>query len=312
VVTSLDIDNDGDLDLIVSPRGPGPYGHSTPFYLLNPGSGDFSKESLHRLGGPQPDRQTKALRSMDLNGDGFVDMILGNVNGNAEVWMNPGPSADPNSAATFELSSSVDVSDIEVADMNGDGLPDIVMVIKSTGVVRTILNPGTPGVPSSVGASALAWSSSAVTTDLRPQSAPRQVEVKDLNKDGYLDTIIGTSAGVAIYMGSATSTSSARRLQAAPAILLGIAASVPPLDVQDLEVVDANGDGWLDIVCSYDPTVYPAVSSPHHRRIFYGSNNIEGRFWVASSGLQLGPAGEAEWDVESMDFIDLNADGEHP
>ena len=198
--------------------------------------------------------------------------------------------------------------------MNGDGLPDIVVVIRSTGVVRTILNPGTPGVPSSVGASALAWSSSAVTTDLRPQSAPRQVEVKDLNKDGYLDTIIGTSAGVAIYMGSSTSTSSGRRLQTASAILLGIAASIPPLDVQGLEVVDANGDGWLDIVCSYDPAVYPAASSPHHRRIFYGSNNIGAAptDWSRATALQLGPAGEAEWDVESMDFIDLNADGEHP
>lgn len=64
-VASVDIDNDGELDLVVSPRGPGPYGDSSPYYLLNPGSGDFSKATMHRLGGPQPSRRTEVLTPMD-------------------------------------------------------------------------------------------------------------------------------------------------------------------------------------------------------------------------------------------------------
>ena len=96
-------------------------------------------------------------------------------------------------AATFELPDSPDVTDIEVADINKDGLKDIVMVVKGRGVVRTILNPGELNVPSSAGASALAWTSAA-TTDKRPPSTPHQVELADVNKDGNLDMIVGTNA----------------------------------------------------------------------------------------------------------------------
>lgn len=308
-VTSMDIDNDGDIDLVVSPRDAGPFGHSTPYYLLNPGSGDFSKAEMHRLGGPQPNRQTKVLTPMDLNGDGLMDMLLGNANGNAEVWMNPGPAADPNSAATYELPSSVDASDFEVVDVNKDGLKDIVMVLKSSGVVRTILNPGTVGVPSSVGASAIAWST-APGIDVRPPAAPRQVEMVDVNKDGHLDMVVGTSASLLVYLGS-TGSSSTGRIDTAP-IVVGSAASVPPLDVQDLDVADVNGDGWPDLVCSYDPAVYDAATSPHHKRIFYGSGSIGANpvNWASAPGARLGPPSEAEWDIKTMDIVDLNGDGE--
>lgn len=307
-VTSVDIDNDGDIDLVVSPRDAGPFGQSKPYYLLNPGSGDFSKAEMRQLSGLLPNKQTKVMTPMDLNGDGLMDMLLGSVNGNAEVWMNPGPSADPNSAATFELPSSVDASDIEVVDVNKDGLKDIVMVLKGSGVVRTILNPGIVGVASGIGASAIAWST-APGIDLRPPAAPRQVEMADVNKDGHLDMIVGTSASMLVYMGSAGSSSSGR-IDSAP-IVVGSAASVPPLDVQDLDVADVNGDGWPDLVSSYDPTVYDASTSPHHKRIFYGSGSIGASpdNWASAPGARLGPVAESEWDIETMDIVDLNGDG---
>ena len=94
--------------------------------------------------------------------------------------------------------------------------------------------------------------------------------------------------------------------------MVGSAASVPPLDVQDLDVADVNGDGWLDLVCSYDPAVYDASTSPHHKRIFYGSGSIGANpvNWASAPGARLGPPSEAEWDIETMDIVDLNGDGE--
>ena len=144
---------------------------------------------------------------------------------------------------------------------------------------------------------------------MRPPAAPRQVEMADLNKDGHLDMIVGTSADVLVYMGSASSSSSGR-ISSAP-IVVGSAASVPPLDVQDLDVADVNGDGWPDLVSSYNPAVYDASSSPHHKRIFYGSGSIGANpvNWASAPGARLGPVAESEWDIETMDIVDLNGDG---
>ena len=311
-VASVDIDNDGELDLVVSPRGPGPYGDSSPYYLLNPGSGDFSKATMVKLNAI-PDRHTEVLTPMDLNGDGLMDMVLGNSNGNAEVWMNPGPNMAAYNAATFELPDSPDVTDIEVADINKDGLKDIVMVVKGRGVVRTILNPGTPGVPSSIGGSAMAWIRVA-SIDKRPPSRPDQIELADVNKDGNLDMIVGTDADIVFYLGADCSS---RRLADASScfgdapVLVGNNEE-PPLSTQDLEVADVDGDGWLDIVGAYDPAVYNTATSPHHRRIFYGSSSAAATpsRWTHTRGERLGPVGESEWDIESLDIVDLNADGE--
>ena len=313
-VASVDIDNDGELDLVVSPRGPGPYGDSSPYYLLNPGSGDFSKATMVKLR-TFPNRHTEVLTPMDLNGDGLMDIVLGNSNGNAEVWMNPGPNMAAYNAATFELPDSPDVTDIEVADINKDGLKDIVMVVKGRGVVRTILNPGELNVPSSAGASALAWTSAA-TTDKRPPSTPHQVELADVNKDGNLDMIVGTNAKLFLYVG-ADCSAVGRRLADASGCFSSSYISVAngrssSLSTQDLEVADVDGDGWLDIVGAYDPAVYNKAASPHHRRIFYGSSSAAASpsEWAATVPKRLGPVGESEWDIESLDIVDLNADGE--
>ena len=251
---------------------------------------------------------------MDLNGDGLMDMVLGNGNGNAEVWMNPGPNVDPNNAATFELPDSPDVTDIEVADINKDGWMDIVMVVKGRGVVRTILNPHR--APSSAGASALAWTSAA-TTDKRPPSRPDQIELADVNKDGNLDMIVGTDADILLYVGADCSAVGRRLADASSCfgnapVLVGNNEE-PPLSTQDLEVADVDGDGWLDIVGAYDPAVYNTATSPHHRRIFYGSSSAAATpsRWTHTRGKRLGPVGESEWDIESLDIVDLNADGEY-
>ena len=307
-VTSVDIDLDGDMDLVVSPSGAGPFGQSTPYILLNPGSGDFSAATMVKLGSLAADRETTVLKPMDMNGDGLMDMVLGNKNAPTEVWMNPGISADPNTAATFELSSVADVSDIELADVDKDGLDDIIMVAKSSGLVATLLNPGTPGTASSIGASAIAWTT-APTKVLTPSSAPRQVELADMNKDGHLDMVVGTSSKVVLYVGSADSTSTGT-FSAAP-IAVGTSASVPDLDTQDLDIADVDGDGWLDIVASYDPAVYDSSSSPHYKRIFYGSGSLGSSpsNWANAPAVKLGPDAENEWDVESMDVVDLNGDG---
>ena len=229
------------------------------------------------------------------------------MNPGSALWASPG-SAVPSTFATFELGAAADVRDIELADIDQDGLEDISMVARSSGLVATIVNPGRPGTASSVGASAASWMA-APTNRLTPSTAPRQVELADVNKDGHIDLVVGTSTSILIYLGSAGSTSTGA-FSAAP---IGVGASLlPSLDTQCLEVADADGDGWVDILASYDPAVYGAASSPHHKRIFYGSGTIGASpsGWANAPAVKLGASAENEWDVESMDVVDLNNDGE--
>lgn len=58
-VTSADIDGDGDEDVIVSPRGDGPFGQNMPYAIINPGDGDLSYSEIILLSGLQPIRYTE-------------------------------------------------------------------------------------------------------------------------------------------------------------------------------------------------------------------------------------------------------------
>ena len=58
-VTAADIDGDGDADVIVSPRGDGPFGESMPYAIINPGDGDLSRSETVLLSGLQPNRDTE-------------------------------------------------------------------------------------------------------------------------------------------------------------------------------------------------------------------------------------------------------------
>ncbi|MEC8596799.1 MAG: VCBS repeat-containing protein, partial [Bacteroidota bacterium] len=305
-VTSIDYDLDGDIDLVVSPRGSGPFGQSTPYVVLNPGSGDLSSGTLVPLAGLAADRETVVLTPIDLNGDGLKDLLLGSENGNAEAWINPGVGADPSTATTFEFPSSFDVKDIKAVDINKDGLDDIVMAITGQNVVRKILSPGTAGVTLSGPQAKLAWQSQQPKDEV-PLSPPTHVDARDMDKDGHIDLVVGTTLNTVIYFGSESSTTTGYFDDRSTTI--GVAGGLPgQLYTQDLQVEDVDGDGWPDVVVAYDPSRY---SGPHFKRIFYGSSSLakDRSSWIRAPGVKLGPDVEDEWDVRDFDVTDLNGDG---
>ncbi len=133
-----DVDKDGDLDLIVLSGGNEFHDKSpnlSPRLYLNDGGGNFSRiegafENIHLNG--------SCIRAFDFNNDGFDDLFLG---GRIVPWKyglpvqsyllrnnGAGKFVDVTAELAPEFISLGLVKDAQWADMNQDGLADIVMV----------------------------------------------------------------------------------------------------------------------------------------------------------------------------------------
>jgi autotransporter-associated beta strand protein len=158
-----DVNGDGNLDIVVSHS----YVPSTVDVLLGNGDGTF-----------QPSRHITGVGSgqfgtalADLNGDGKLDLVIANDGGSVTVLLGNGDG-------TFQLPHHFpvgpSVSDVQVADFDQDGIPDIVAQ-DSNGIAVLYGNgDGTFRSP--------------VQYDIA--GAQRQMQVADFNSDGYPDVSV--------------------------------------------------------------------------------------------------------------------------
>ena len=147
---AADWDGDGRLDLLV-----GNYAGLVYFYR-NTGT-----SRAPSLGSPQPLRSGERLlrvagystpRAVDWNGDGLPDLITGDLLGRIHVYLNVGTKTQPRldggrrvrvAGKEFALGPR---SIVEFADLNGDGLRDLV-VGNRFGRVYALLNRGSTQRP---------------------------------------------------------------------------------------------------------------------------------------------------------------------
>lgn len=127
-VDAGDLDGDGDIDVVLANVGWG-QGPSQDRLLLADGDG-FVEADL-----PRDPYETLDIDLVDIDGDGDLDMIRANaqvlanrlVQAPYEVWLNDGGagfSPAPESLVPFVEGEGLDV---EVGDLDGDGLPDIYL-----------------------------------------------------------------------------------------------------------------------------------------------------------------------------------------
>ncbi len=173
----------------------------------------------------------------DLNGDGKPDIIVANPGSNTvSVFMNttsPGATTATYSAKT-DFITGTSPTTVAVADLNGDGKPDIVVTNQGDNTVSVLLNTTSPGA---------ATASFSAKTDFATGTLPRAVAVADLNGDGKPDVVV-TNQGdntVSVLLnttspGAATASFSAKT---------DFATGTTPFWVT---TADLNGDGNPDIV----------------------------------------------------------------
>ena len=123
-----DVNGDGKADIVVGNAGDG-----TVSVLLNDGGGTFAPQQVYRTGIPAiaPSYTTSSIELADLSGDGRPDIVF-----SYNTWTNTVPDGTvtvlPNNGdGTFGAPTSYTVgicpSSVAVADLNGDGSPDLVV-----------------------------------------------------------------------------------------------------------------------------------------------------------------------------------------
>ena len=217
-----DIDLDGDLDFIT-----GSGSSVTADILVNEGRaqagvpGDFAW--LSSLQTSQP-AQSAAFGDLDRDGD--LDLALGTLS-SLEIWVNQG-GAQGGTTGSFirgtNLPASNGAQEIDLADLDGDGLLDVVTSIMG-GSSAFWLGDGTGGFIGPI---------QAVGTG-------RVHTLGDLDNDGDLDILDGTSTDVSLFFGSASGSRGGL-------VLADSGQTLGSGGTGSLVFGDLNADGALDMV----------------------------------------------------------------
>ena len=125
-VASLDVDHDGDQDLVIGRKD----GTQILLYLNN-GNGTFVDGTATRL--PGCTDRIQSILPLDVDQDGDLDFVTAS----GGYWGGPQPVRlfinDGTGHFTFgTMSGTLDSMQARVADLNGDGLPDVVIAAQSS------------------------------------------------------------------------------------------------------------------------------------------------------------------------------------
>lgn len=237
-VVIADVNGDGFPDLVEIGAD------QTIAVLLNKGDGTFrapveyyvTLSAATSSTGPQP----KALAVADVNGDGKPDIVavntgdstvsvlLGNGDGTFQA-QTAEEAAKGKGKAAPSYAVGQGVTSLAVADLNGDGKPDIVTADFTDNTVSVLLNKGN--------------GTFAARSTMLVGNGPDFVTVADLNKDGKADIVVSDSGdnsfNVLLNKGNGAFT-----LQ--PEIQVG---PLPAQSTLQMTVVgDFNNDGNLDVI----------------------------------------------------------------
>jgi len=235
-----DINGDGKPDLLVASLSISPAvfnstGIGTTLVLLNNGDGTF-----RAVGSYGSDASfTNSVAIADVNGDGKPDMVVSNDCGFADcqhrtsgtVTVRTGNGDGTFAGGDFVYDSGgANPGSVRVADVNGDGKPDLVVANCGNGcqgvmgTVGILLGNGDATFQSSV-----TYSSGGV--------GAASVVVADVNVDGKLDLVVANKSGsVGVLLGAGNGTFQ-------PAVTYSSGG-----DSSFVADADVNGDGKIDLV----------------------------------------------------------------
>ena len=268
---------------------------------------------------------------------------------------------DASNWKTFDgLSNSVGgTADIEVVDFDGDGDVDLVFTDGSSSIKYLLDASATGSSPTAAEwvSNTASYAVQAVPLPGAVQSASHLLEVEDMNNDGYMDLVFAGTNKIAIYFAAQGGMTTAGVADVSLGNIGGPPANTPantwvkPLSAMSsfssqvecgattttscytevgsltakpltLQVSDVDGDGYMDIVASYETT---------HKRIYYGQR-VGGqqadtfpiavkqytaspslKMWKAKTAVRFGPTAQDSWvnanAIKSLEIVDLDLDG---
>jgi FG-GAP-like repeat len=226
------------------------------------------------------------VKIIDVDGDGRPDIVVANYNdGTVSILRNiSSGQGNITFAQKIDFPACSQPRRLVVADLNGDGRPDIAVVgYTATGTNVIILtNACSPGIVSfsnSIGIGSL--------------NAPIDVAVGDFNADGKLDLAVTSEGTSIVYIYTNNTT--------AGSISFGLATNVAAdPDPREAAIADLNGDGRPDLVVvngngSYVLTYQNMWTSGSFGGGCFGSPNS----YATGSGGDIGPICEVLADIDS-------------
>lgn len=154
------------------------------------------------------------LAVVDFNYDGKISVLLGNGDGSFATAQNFATGGSP-----------VYPRAVALADMNGDGHLDLVVVNEDRGEVRIMRGNGDGTFASNA-------------PQYPTSKSPVALAVGDLNQDGHPDVVVANSGNdtVGVLLGTATGSLGAQQTFAVGSVPVSVSLG------------DVNGDGYLDAV----------------------------------------------------------------
>lgn len=308
-----DVDDDGDLDVIVAAPGPNIVHHGTGDGLFEPGfelsnrgldsraavTGDFNNDRLQDIvfanaDGPSylhlgtgdgifddgraiyPDTFPEMFdaAAADLNGDTHLDLVFTRYDGQDLIYLGVGDGSFNLLGPVKPENNFSCVNCLQIQDVNRDRIPDLIMAY-NTGDTRLDIFLG-------LGDGSFQKPLEVGYGTLTPIS----VKLADMDNDGDLDIAVGRSLGGAVYVSMGDGNGSFEDLT--------------QLDTNTssrcygLATNDFDGDGNIDIIFSQD------------------NDGVIGALYGAGDGTfaqQVDLDGNATWTTSSIDVGDVNGDG---
>ena len=291
-----DVNGDGMADIVG-------FGHAGVYVSLATGNGHFAAPTFELAafapgaGGWSSDDLYKRELA-DVNGDGMADIV---GFGHAGVYVSLATGNGHFAAPTFELAafapgaggwSSDDLYKRELADVNGDGMADIVGFGHAGVYVSLATGNGHFAAPTfelaAFAPGAGGWSSD----DLYKR------ELADVNGDGMADIVGFGHAGVYVSLATGNGHFAAPTFELA-AFAPG-AGGWSSDDLYKRELADVNGDGMADIVGFGHSGVYVSLATGN------------GHFAAPTFELAAFAPGAGGWssdDLYKRELADVNGDG---
>ena len=301
-VVVADVNGDGKLDLVVANECGGSgdcYGSmGTVAVLLGNGDGTFQAAVTYSAGG----LNATSVAVADVNGDGKPDLVVAICPNNSGFSCGNGASAAVsvlfgNGDGTFQAvvsyaTGSQDANSVAVADVNGDGKPDIV--VASACVSNPYYCEPGAGV-----LSVLLGNGDGTFQAARIQDSgglnPTSVAVADVNGDGKPDLIVAngySTSGIGVLLGNGDGTFQA-------AVTYGSGG----YEANAVAVADVNGDGKPDLVVANCGGTSDGCNDGNNAAVGVLLGNGDGTFQAAMTYASGGIYGI------SVAIKDVNGDG---
>ncbi|GJM36014.1 MAG: hypothetical protein DHS20C18_50150 [Saprospiraceae bacterium] len=226
-----DYDNDGDLDLIVSQRDP-----DGIYWIENEPSQQYP---LHPIYIQNISRITD-LDMADIDNDGLMDYVISTDN-------SPGSSIDAEliwiqrqgngNYIKWTIDTGARFLTTRVGDLNGDGLPDIVVARPNTttdGTIKIFINNGNFFF---------------TTNEIEVPGVRHPIDIGDLDGDGDIDIVVGGIGGSSNNTGSRTLINDGNGQFSFGTFLACLNDNVFDCGSwESIKIADLNGDGAPDIL----------------------------------------------------------------